>query len=325
MSSEDPNSTRNRRFEVLREKLKSSSATEMPEVVIEIKDFLERCVYYAAEQPNYLAQLIPELLEVLHKILPNFADGPENTARQNILEIIVKCPNLESIRNYYNQLFKTAEEVMIADNEDNACFAIKLFVDLTRTFKDIVSEATITKFVKYADKMFKESSEICSRALEKKSQPGQLLARNQSLKVLIECGNGITSLYHHFQRLVNIKDFITYAFEIVCREDPENISKHPKVYSDYILCKTKILIFVAQFSRSERFYEEFKQYDDKLPQSIIRMMRTLPSDSYNVKKDLFQGFSEIIKSNHRKGFSRHIDSMLEDNDSIGSSNSIRSA
>ncbi|CAG9330073.1 unnamed protein product [Blepharisma stoltei] len=323
--SEDPNSTRNRRFEILREKLKAATGSDIPEIVNEIKDFLERCVYYANEQPNYLAQLIPELLEVLHKIPPQFNEGAENTARQNILEIVVKCPNLESIRNYYNQLFKIAEEVMNQDNEDNACIAIKLFIDLTRTFKDIVSEAYISKFIKYAEKMFKESADICTRALDKKYQAGSLLARNQSLKVLIECGNGITSLYHHFQRLVNIKDFITYAFEIVCRDEPENLNRNVKVYNDYILCKTKILIFVAQFSRSERFYEEFKQYDDRLPQSIIKMMRTLPSDSYNIKKDLFQGFSEIIKSNHRKGFSRHIDSMLEDNEPNATANSIRSA
>jgi len=320
--SDDQNPSRNRRFESLRERLKSQ-ATELPEVINELKDFLDRCSYYGADQPNYMVQIFPELIQTLRRIPPQFTDCAENTARQNILEIVLKCPNLEPFRNFNQQLYKITEEVMNSDNEENAALAIKLHIELARTFKDIIAESNINQFVRYAEKMFQDYKEICLRAMNRK--PGQLLHRDSSLKVLIECGNAITSLYHSFQKYVPMKHFITYSFEIVCSEDPEGLNKDQKFKKDYMLCKTRILKFLAQFSQSERFVEEFKNYEDRLPKSIIDMMRKFPSDAYNIKKDLYHGFSVIIKSNHKRGFCKHIDSMLEDEEQVLAPSSIRSS
>ena len=315
---------RARRFESLKEKLKTPGSN-IPETVTHIKEFLEKFSSSTPEQPNYFATIIPDLLEVVRAIPPKFTICPENTARFNILEIIQKCPNFEIIRNYYIHLFKTTEDIMANDNEDNASFAIKLFVDLTKSYKEMVVDQTILKFLKFAENMFKKSEDISKLAIERASK-NDLVPAQESFKVLIECGSAITSLYHHYQRIVPIKEFITLAFEIVTREEPKEISRSHKVYSDHILCKTKTFSFIAQFAQSEQINKDLRVPYDKLPIAILKMMKTIPADYYNIKKDLFLGFSLIIKSNtHKQYFTRHIDALLEENDNGGNSSSIRAA
>lgn len=323
-SSEDPSNTRARRFESLKERLKTQG-NNVPETVTQIKEFLDKFSGSTPEQPNYFGNIIPDLLEVLRNIPYRFVNGPENTARLNILEIILKCPNFEFIRNYYIHLFKTTEDVMMYDNEDNATLAIKLFVDLTKSYKEMVVDNTITKFLKFAEAMFKKSEEITKNAIERGSR-NELVSAQDSFKVLIECGIAITSLYHHYQRLVPIKEFITLAFEIVTRDDPRDINRNQKVYNEYILCKTKTFSFLAQFAQSEQINRDLRVPTDRLPTVLLKMMKSIPSDYYNIKKDIFQGFSLIIKSpTHKASFSRHIDSLMEENDISGNSSSIRAS
>ena len=243
----------------------------------------------------------------------------------NILEIILKCPNFDILRNYYIHLFKAVEEVITNDNEDNASVALKLFIDLTKAYKEMVIDNTIQKFIKFADGMFKKSEEIAKLAIERGLR-NDLVPSQESFKVLIECGSVITSLWHHFQRLVPIKDFITLAFDIVTRDEPKDVGKYAKVYNDFIQCKTKTFSFLAQFAQSEQINRDLRVPVDKLPAVLLRMMRNVPSDMYNIKKDIFQGFSLIIKSSaHKPSFSKHIDSFLEENDSCGNSGCIRAS
>jgi hypothetical protein len=322
--AEDQISIRTRRFESLKEKLKSPSSN-IPETITHIKEFLDKFSTTTPDQPNHFGSIIPDLLEVLRTLPCKFTSCPENTARLNILEIIIKCPNFEIIRNYYIHLFKATEDVMVNDNEDNSSLAIKLFVDLTKSYKEMVVDNTIIKFIKFADTMFKKSEEIARIAIERAAR-NDLVPAQESFKVLIECGSAITSLYHHYQRIVPIKEFITLAFDIVTRDDPKDINKHNKVYNEFILCKTKTFSFLAQFAQSEQINKDLRVPSDKLPSVLLKMMRTIPPEYYNIKKDLFQGFALIIKSpTHKNSFSRHIDSLLEENEISGNSSSIRAA
>ena len=123
-----------------------------------------------------------------------------------------------------------------------------------------------------------------------------------------------------------IKEFIVLAFEIVTRDDPKDIKNHKKVYNDYILCKTKTFTFLAQFAQSEQINKDLRVAIDKLPMVLIKMMHDIDSDYYNIKKDIFQGFSLIIKSpTYKPCFSRHIDKIMEENEVDGNSSSIRAS
>ena len=322
--ADDQNNTRARRFDSLREKLKTPGSN-IPETITQIKEFLDKFCGATPDQPNYFATIIPDLLEVLRSIPCKYQNCPENTARLSILEIILKCPNFETIRNFYMHLFKTSEEVMTTDNEDNASVAIKLFVDLTKSYKEMVSDNTITKFLKFAESMFKRSEEIAKNAIER-AYKNDLVPATESFKVLIECSSAITSLYHHYQKIVPIKEFITLAFDIVIRDDPKDIVKSTKVYNEYILCKTKTFSFLAQFAQSEQINRELRVPSDRLPLVLLKMMKSISSDLYNIKKDLFQGFSLIIKSpTHKPSFIRHIDSLMEENEINNNGSSIRAA
>ena len=173
--------------------------------------------------------------------------------------------------------------------------------------------------------MFKRSEEICRYAIERSFSSG-LVAAQDSFKVLIECGGAINSLYQHYQRIVPIKEFITLAFEIVTRDDPKDIVENPKVYNEYILCKTKTFRFLAKFAQNEQINRDLRVPTDKLPHALLNMMKTIPSDFYNIKKDLFQCFSLIIKSStYKQSFVRHIDNLMEESDANSSSSSIRAA
>ena len=322
--AEGPDSTKARRFELLKEKLKAAN-TNIPETISNIKEFLDKFPGSSPDQPNYYGTITPDLLDQLKAIPCRFTNCAENTARMNILEIILKCPNFDILRNYYIHLFKAVEEVITNDNEDNASVALKLFIDLTKAYKEMVIENTIQKFIKFADGMFKKSEEIARLAIERGLR-NDLVPSQESFKVLIECGSVITSLWHHFQRLVPIKDFITLAFDIVTRDEPKDITRYSKVYNDYIQCKTKTFSFLAQFAQSEQINRDLRVPADKLPGVLLKMMRNIPSDMYNIKKDIFQGFSLIIKSSaHKPSFSKHIDSFLEENDINGNSSSIRAS
>lgn len=322
--ADDPNSTRTRRFEALKEKLKAPNGNN-PETIAQIKDFLDKFPVTSPDQPNYYGTIIQDLLDVLKSIPCKFSNCPENTARSNIIEIIQKCPNFEIIRNFYNHLFKAVDDVYENDNEDNAASALKLFIDLTKSYKEMVIDTTVTKFIKFAEKMFKKSEDIAKTAIERGAK-NDLVPSQDSFKVLIECGSVISSLWHHFQRLVPIKDFITLAFDIVTRDDPKDINKYPKVYNDYIQCKTKTFSFLAQFAQSDQLNRDLRVPTDRLPGVLLKMMRSIPSDMYNIKKDIFQGFSLIIKSStHKASFSKHIDNFLEENEMSGNSSSIRAS
>lgn len=323
--ADDPNSTRTRRFEALKDKLKVPNNNHA-ETIAQIKDFLDKFpITNSSDQPNYYGIIIQDLLEVLKSIPCKMVNCQENTARMNIIEIILKCPNFEVIRNFCTNLFKAVEDIITNDNEDNSALALKLFIDLTKAFKEMVIDAVILKFIKFADSMFKRSEEIAKNAIERGFK-NELVPSQDSFKVLIECGSVISSLWHHFQRLVPIKDFITLAFEIVTRDDPKDINKFAKVYNDYILCKTKTFSFLAQFAQSDQLNRDLRVPTDRLPVVLLKMMKNIPSDMYSIKKDIFQGFSLIIKSStHKPSFSKHIDSFLEENEMGGNSSSIRAS
>jgi hypothetical protein len=47
------------------------------------------------------------------------------------------------------------------------------------------------------------------------------------------------------------------------------------------------------------------------------MMKRYPHDTFAVRKDLFTAFSFIIKSTHKVGFHKHIDELLDEDNTIG--------
>lgn len=307
---------RQHRLEQLCDQLRTSPPQEKKTILQEIKEFFERSINYQNEYPTLMKKIIPLLSDVMRTIPPQEVEGVEQEARQLVLELIFKCPSLEPVQFFYSHVLNLCHEVMENDNENNTIIAIKIFIDWVRAFKNIIPENYITKFVGFCLHMFKNFKEILEKMVD--SNHANLITKGTaSLRVLMECGNAITSLWHHYQRHVPIKDFIVYAFEIVIQEKPERLSKRSKTYEDLIFCQTKMLNFLAQFSSSDRNYQEFRQYEDQIAQAVIYMMKTIPSESYNIRKDLFLGFSHLIKSSHRRGFFKYIDSMLDEEAILG--------
>ena len=180
--AEGSDSSKARRFDSLKEKLKAPN-TNIPETISHIKEFLDKIPGSVPDQPNYYGLIAPDLLDQLKTIPCRFINCAENTARMNILEIILKCPNFDILRNYYIHLFKAVEEVITNDNEDNASVALKLFIDLTKAYKEMVIDNTIQKFIKFADGMFKKSEEIAKLAIERGLR-NDLVPSQESFKVL---------------------------------------------------------------------------------------------------------------------------------------------
>ncbi|RKO90070.1 hypothetical protein BDK51DRAFT_18323, partial [Blyttiomyces helicus] len=102
--------------------------------VNEIRDSME--VVQSAEYPRFLALLIPPFSSLLVNEPAAFvSNSPEQKLRLAILEIIHRFPHNDALKNYAVDLVKTLIHILKEDNEDNACLALKIVVDLFKTYR----------------------------------------------------------------------------------------------------------------------------------------------------------------------------------------------
>jgi len=284
----------------------------------EMKDFLDHSTY-SPQSANYTKRASPLLVDMFKSTPPQFEDTDENKFRHGVLELISKSNLVEANRTPNPALLRLVKDTLTQDNEQNVTLALRLYTNILRTSRPQSMEPHILEFVDFAKKMFRSFTDIVDRLRSGPPQRG-LRKGDASLAVLVECGSVISFLYQILQRLFQIKEFIVFGLEIVNQPLSDLSSERLK---EVIQCQTRILNFVAQFSQSSKNYNEFKPVEEKLAKAIIEMMKQFPDEDYNLRKDLFIGFSHIIKSDHDKGFLRYADQMLDEDITLSKSKIIQ--
>ena len=100
------------------------------------------------------------------------------------------------MKRYIPNMISVVTEVMWKDVEENTIMAIKIYVELIKVHKSQVSDEQITSLFSFCKHVFKRFGEISRLRIP----PGQLIQGENSLKVIIECGSSLSSLYQNNMR-----------------------------------------------------------------------------------------------------------------------------
>ncbi|KAN0059794.1 transcription-associated protein 1 [Thecaphora frezii] len=137
---------------------------------IEIKDFLE--VFQNVDYARFLKHTIPTYVELLSSIPCNFSsDALEQRLRHITVETIHRLPQHEMAKPYANTLMTSMLGVLRDDNEENAVVALKVIIDLHRSFKAVLQEQ-VQPFLELVKKLYSNMSNTVEEAF--KSEAAQL-------------------------------------------------------------------------------------------------------------------------------------------------------
>ena len=77
-----------------------------------------------------------------------------------------------------------------------------------------------------------------------------------------------------------------------------------------VAAQAKTLSFVTYLLRS--FSPQLKPYEDRLATNVVSLMTTCPRESIGTRKELLVATRHLLNSDFRKGFFRHVDSLLDE-------------
>jgi transformation/transcription domain-associated protein len=84
---------------------------------------------------------------------------------------------------------------------------------------------------------------------------------------------------------------------------------------ELVAAQAKTLSFVTYLLRS--FLNELKPYEERLATNVVALMTTCPRESIATRKELLVATRHLLNTDFRKGFFRHVDSLLDERVLIG--------
>ena len=105
------------------------------------------------------------------------------------------------------------------------------------------------------------------------------------------------------------------TLESVATSTPQELDNSIKrlYYSrsrELVSAQAKTLSFVTYLLRS--FAADLKPYEDRLASSVVSLMKSCPRESISTRKELLVATRHVLNSEFRKGFFRHVDSLLDE-------------
>jgi transformation/transcription domain-associated protein len=112
----------------------ATSVGDITRLVGEIRDRIE--IVHTAEYANFLENIFPPLRDLIrYKTREQLEDNPENRIRRMVLDIFHKFPGNEVLRPHVYEIMQLSLRIVEGDNEDNACIALKIILDLHKTYR----------------------------------------------------------------------------------------------------------------------------------------------------------------------------------------------
>lgn len=172
-STETPSSRRTMPdVEQLASKLldKSTDVKASLATAFELKDLLD--LFQNLDYALFLKHVVPAFVAVLESTPCSFvADAPEQRLRHIVLETTHRLPQQEVLKPYADTLMTAMLNVLRDDNEDNAVLALKVIIDLHRSFKAVLQDQ-VQPFLELVKKLYTNMKNTVEQAFE--SEASQL-------------------------------------------------------------------------------------------------------------------------------------------------------
>eukprot|EP00557_Chaetoceros_sp_GSL56_P001585 CAMPEP_0176500498 /NCGR_PEP_ID=MMETSP0200_2-20121128/13588_1 /TAXON_ID=947934 /ORGANISM="Chaetoceros sp., Strain GSL56" /LENGTH=4498 /DNA_ID=CAMNT_0017899179 /DNA_START=1114 /DNA_END=14610 /DNA_ORIENTATION=+ len=99
-------------------------------------------------------------------------------------------------------------------------------------------------------------------------------------------------------------------------EEKEQLEKiFKKRARELLSVQVKTLSFVTHLLRP--YGDHLKQYEDRLATNVLNLFQMCPREALTIRKDLLLALRHIFATNFRKGFFRHVDTLLDERLLIG--------
>ncbi|KAJ3100237.1 hypothetical protein HDU97_002421, partial [Phlyctochytrium planicorne] len=317
---------------------------------IEIVQSLEYPRVLALLMPAF-HQLLQEVSPVF------VSNSPQQKLRNIILEIIHRFPFTDVLRPYASDLMGLLLKILRSDNEENAVICLKITNELQKTFYTVLEEHVqpfldIVKEMygnmeKAVEDTFNNptasatSTTPVSPAVDSNSDESQrpLAPSLFSFKVLTECPIIIAllfSLFKNTNRLVNgnVPQFVPLILSVLTlqpeaqkkahQEAKENGTifcgvsseiKNRTAYSEFKALQVKTVSFVAYILRM--FQTTLRPHEETIADAIVEIMKDCPPEAAATRKEILVATRHIWFSEFRAGFTKHIDTLINEDVLIG--------
>ncbi|GAC95952.1 phosphatidylinositol kinase [Pseudozyma hubeiensis SY62] len=155
---------------------KSTDAKAKLATAFELKELLD--LFQNLDYALFLKHVVPAHVALLESTPCSFiADAPEQRLRHIVLETTHRLPQQEVLKPYADTLMTAMLNVLRDDNEDNAVLALKVIIDLHRSFKAVLQDQ-VQPFLELVKKLYANMKNTVEQAFE--SEASQLQASASS-------------------------------------------------------------------------------------------------------------------------------------------------
>lgn len=151
---------------------------------------------------------------------------------------------------------------------------------------------------------------------------------SSSFRVLTECPLTVMLLFQLHPKYLksNIQTMITLMIEALGLRAPPLPSSqtvdsslkrlHSSRSRELVAAQVKTLSFLTQFLKG--FASQLKPYEDRIASNVVSLMTSCPHESIGTRRELLHATRHILATDFRKGFFRHVDSLLDERVLLGS-------
>ncbi|CBQ69344.1 related to TRA1-component of the Ada-Spt transcriptional regulatory complex [Sporisorium reilianum SRZ2] len=149
---------------------KSTDAKAKLAIAFELKELLD--LFQNLDYALFLKHVVPAFVSLLESTPCSFtADAPEQRLRHMVLETTHRLPQQEVLKPYADSLMTAMLSVLRDDNEDNAVLALKVIIDLHRSFKAVLQDQ-VQPFLELVKSLYSNMKNTVEQAFE--SEASQL-------------------------------------------------------------------------------------------------------------------------------------------------------
>jgi transformation/transcription domain-associated protein len=169
-----------------------------------------------------------------------------------------------------------------------------------------------------------------SSGLPSSPTPKVAVKSTSSFRVLTECPLTVMLLFQLYPKFLktNIPTLIQLMMEALAIRSPplQSLVKskietyHKRLYynrsRELVAAQVKTLSFLTYLLRG--FADQMKPYEDRIATNVVSLMTSCPRESIGTRKELMVATRHILATDFRKGFFRHVDSLLDERILMGS-------
>ena len=279
---------------------------------------LEVCMDVLAKDYEDNALLASKIIFDLHK---NYRSMPQDQVQ----------PYLDFVQHVYRSLPSSVEKNFKFPSDVVAASIVPLATEIPLSVQDApdTPEKDLINILP-GDKTDLTQSGGPSSGLPSTPNPKAAVKSISSFRVLTECPLTVMLLFQLYPKFLktNIPTLIQLMMEALAIRSPplQSLVKskietyHKRLYynrsRELVAAQVKTLSFLTYLLRG--FADQMKPYEDRIATNVVSLMTSCPRESIGTRKELMVATRHILATDFRKGFFRHVDSLLDERILMGS-------